>query len=225
MKDFIDFPRTMLEADRAELEALAGETETYSVDQLAAQLREGDLVNGQALAEKKLGTKWAHLKWDNGLTTKHPLDEPFTVERTRSTETARHARRALSMRDGAEKRVAEARALGETGVEKVLDDMREGTVGKHWGASRALDYGASLAYAVTERDIAQTIVYVFDEGKEGLRGNALAAVVAVADNFAEQLTGRHYRALSRSTSVTSNLAEDIEREVKLKFIDGLRWMF
>ena len=225
MKDFIDFPRTMLEADEAELKALAEGTETYSVDQVAAQLREGDLVNGLELAEKKLGTKWAHLKWDNGLTTKHPLDDPFTVERERGTETARHARRALHMREAAAKRVEEARALGETGVEKVIEEMRRDTVGKHWGASRALDHGASLAYAVTDRDIARTIVHVFDEGRDGLRGNAVASIVAVADSFAEELMSRHYRATSRSSSVTSNLAQDIEREVKSKFIDDLRWMW
>ena len=224
MKDFIDFPRTMLEADRAELEALAEETETYSVDQLAAQLREGDVVDGLTVAERKLGTKWAHVKWSHGA-SKLAVDAPLVVERSRATEAAKHARRALSMRDGAEKRVAEARALGETGVEKVLEEMHRDTVGKQWGASRALDHGAALAYAVTDRDIARAIVHVFDEGRDGLRGNALASIVAIADSFAEDLVSRHYRATSRSSSVTSNLAEDIEREVKTKFIDALRWMW
>lgn len=54
-------------------------------------------------------------------------------------------------------------------------------------------------------------------------GAAVRAVMRVRHQLERDLIGRSSRALSRSTSVISNLEEDMRREAAVKFLDESKW--
>ena len=200
------------------------EYKTVQLTVRADQVRAGDVrlkTQGnrtvtREVAEVKVGTKWVYLRDAQGKTIDElPLEAGVLVQRTQQTEDSAQAQhRAYQNR-----KLAQTLAGRSDGVQSALARVTE----------QITEYGAADYNAISGLLAAQAQLKVHNE----LVGMALTEkyedLVAAAHAFAERLKNQlvqdvRHRALSRSTSVVSNLLEDCDREAMAKFIDDMRWV-
>lgn len=204
----------------------ANETESYTATVIARDVQAGDLVNGNALVSKKVGTKWVHLTWDTGVTTKHEPDEDFLVEREQLTEAAKKIRN----REYAEQslaRLLDKHRDHEATVVKVMNEAVVQVTGeKRYTLSSQMDYLMDVAVQRAKADLWRGVLWMFDDEESATRGDAIATFRKAQKIFTKDLVeGGRYSSgpLSRSSSTMSNLAEDIERHERVKFLDDIKW--
>lgn len=203
----------LLEADFSAPEIIR---ETVITEMAAREVRKGDVVKGHTIAETKSGPKWTYLRNANGKLILE-VGSDVVVEVSRQVETKDSvAAQTRSMRNRAiaQKLSMRANALASAQVQ-MNDELNK--------------YSQVSYSALTNLLEAQANLKVWNQ----FAGAAASAedgqdLVDVKKELIEYLTTRlvqNVRALSRSTSVTSNLIEDCDREAMGRFIEDSRWSF
>ena len=174
----------------------------------AAQVCNGDIINGakntRDVRNIKIGTKWAEYRdADGGLIAKMDRQTTVSVEREQRTEAERKAdalrsreRRIKGWLDNAEQAFVDALA-------KFNESATAYPVSSHSAYENMLTAQADRAIAVQIKGYAEhqslSLVDAFDRWATRQRETYTTAT-------------HMHRALSRSSSVVSNLIEDVQRE-------------
>ena len=171
-------------------------------------------------AEVKTGTKWTHITDKNGATIlRVERDAIVKVLRRHETAESREAyRRAERNRRLCEQLTTYGQSLerARRKLDKELDeyhyvdysalgDLMEAQAERRLWAR----FEATVNHFQKKDDFTGDLVDVFDEYAEGLK---------------QQLVEKYrHRSLSRSTSIVSNLLQDVETEVIASFLSSLKW--
>lgn len=185
--------------------------ETVKVEDVAL----GDQVDAGTITEKKVGTKWVYLTVQ-GPTSSHK------GEFLRGTEV-----KVLREKETKESQKARDRARRNRALQQWI-------LGRRGPLDRALEkFNANMA-AYDHADpesvlVAQADHKILARFAHAAEGNFTGAkdLVELRDAFVAELveylvSDLRHRALSRSTSVISNLLEDVEREATARFIEQHR---
>lgn len=206
----------------------ANETESYTDKVAARLLKQGDFLVDDALVvdSASTGTKWTHVLATNGRRTKFAASQEVEVQRDRPTEAAKKIRN----REYAEQsliRILDKHRDHEAEIVKALEKAAEEvTVERRYQLGRQLDYLMDVAVLQARADLWRKVIWMFDDEESKTRGDTVATFLKARKIFTNDLVeiGRYgFGPLSRSTSLTSNLAVDLERYERVKFLDDIRW--
>ena len=204
----------------------------------AAHVKKGDVYGGRTVYTKKTGTKWTELREEDGMLILRTLNEdPISVAREVPTDEERAAVEA--------ERAAERRARSNEDIEAWVrtkigkfEERMHGYTLKIINGSMSYSYDSygSMMEEQAEFEIAQAVKSIFEQGLKsdedrseenlefwaGRERDWVNAFELWVEQAKEELTSRYsVRALSRSTSVISNLLEDVKRSITLELANGM----
>ena len=191
----------------------------YNEIEIAAKdVKVGDLLNNGTVTEVKIGRKWAYLTVQFPMMTKVAEIELQVVVRvarkTRTEDSSALARRAYT--NGEISKIVTQRA-GAT-------DAALAAVAADISRCGAAGYNelSNLMAAQAKRALLTEFVG-FSTNGHAVFEDAVAAKQAFIEVLKARLASDTFRALSRSTSVVSNLLDDVRRETELRFVADSRW--
>lgn len=200
----------------------------------ASNVRKGDLIreaDANGLVTKvEPKQKFTYIHVDGEVRPyRIALDSPVTVERSVPTAAEKAARELeaklqwLDMKERlAIKNLAEART-------KIADTVTRGYAVDHWTMESLLEAQSSAALWARVAHVSQVRAWAlvdFDPTTERWSVDALADMpnrVEVMDYIKDKIKDEllHLSHSSRSTSVTSNAVDDVDRQAKINFLS--RW--
>lgn len=197
-------------------------------------VKKGDRVSGRVVETRKTGSKWTELREVDGTLILRTLNEdPISVAREVPTDEERAAQAAEIE--------AEVRAKNNAAIGSWVESMTDGyaeTMQKHLAdlLERYSTYSSYEGMMQTEamHKIAIHVKSVYETSRSEDRNRAywdeigevdwVKAYELWAEDAKEKLLDRwSSRVFSRSTSVISNLLEDVERAATLEVLDAMRY--
>lgn len=194
--------------------------EIKTVETTVENVRKGDIIGGATAGWKvetvKVGTKWVELRDADGkLIVRTEVGAQIDVEREIETEESIKARETAR----ATKQLQEMVDGSQADVDRALKSYTEYVTNNPFNIS---DPSGVMMAQASHHEL-QRIASILDGNDKA--STLLEAAEIWKRQTVKDLTGRFStRALSRSTSVMSNLSEDIEREAKLILLDKLEWL-
>lgn len=197
-------------------------------------LRRGDVINirgtsGVVVVVKELNTNLQiTMDTEIGRTVRRVrMDQPINVLRSEPTDDEILAKQlAWLMRKVAEGHDFAKKNQAQV-FKRMVDSYKDGVKNDHlypFSLEQAADVSCAQVEFGIWRDVISKRDYLIEEKSLSPEWATALAVLAAKEQITAQLTGRYtWRALSRSTSTISNLVEDIEGEIKAKWLD--EWRF
>lgn len=184
----------------------------------AEHAKAGDVFKAKPVTAVKVGRKWVYVTvaTDNGGTS-HELPIGAEIEVVRNIETEESKR--AGNRTWANREICKKAAKRTEAVEETLAEVTD----------QIANHGYANEWAMANLLSAQADLKIHNEFVGFATRNDFEDAVAAKQAFVGWLTDRvlaaavNYRAISRSTSVVSNVMEDLEREAVGRFIDGSKW--
>jgi hypothetical protein len=190
-------------------------TETLTVP--ATEVRKGDQVRGREVHQIKTGPTWVNLRDANDSRILQVQREGSTVvveRRTATPESKAAARRAIENYE-----LQRELQNRDKGLQAAIDKMTAETlIGRL--SSFTLE---NLLQAQAEHKLLNQFAAMAEYAEDD---DLVTVKEALTEQIEAKLLGRYtHRALSRSTSVTQNILDDVDLEVAAKFFDRRRWSY
>lgn len=206
----------------------ANETEWPTLQIEARSLKLGDFLpaSGEFVDSKSNGSTYTHVVARSGKKLKFRMTEELEIEREQLTEAAKKIRNREYARKALIKLLDKHRDHEAEIVKALEEAVKEVTGEKRYGLGRQLDYLMDVAVLRARADLWRRVLWMFEAEESKTRGDAIATFLKAQEIFTRDLveSGRYSSGpLSRSSSMTSNLAEDLERHERVKFLDDIKW--
>lgn len=194
----------------------AAETTPVEMNIAASLVRKGDLIATRAnglkrIAEIKVGTTRVTARDSAGARLLYVMVDDM-VDIVREVETEESVERRVNERltTRYESMMANAQESTAAALADVTREVTENGAASHWELER-------LMVAQTENRIWKHVAAVLEDNETA--ENIIDAVGIVARQYERDIVRSASRRMSRSTSMTSNLVEDIEIETKAEFLE------
>lgn len=197
---------------------LDSEYDFAELEMSAKAVKVGDLLNNGTVTAVKTGRKWAYLTVQFPTLTKVveiELNEVIRVSRRTQTQASVLADRRVYANRVIAKRVTERAEGTDEALANVAHEISE------YGAA-GYNSLSNLMAEQAKRALLNEFVG-FATRQPDLFEDAYAAKLAFIEVVKDRLASDSFRALSRSTSVVSNLLDDVRRETELRFVADSRW--
>ena len=190
---------------------------------MGENVTDGSIVKTAPLVKIERKQKYVHVLDANDTPGKFGMDNVLKVERTRATkeEVAAHTRQRTI------KRLMNGLEMAETDYEVATQEYVNKLQGPfyvdHWDTERFLEAQAKVKIW---RDIVKGVKWRVESDEHPAQSVSDCVREVAQELITEilsEMISNHQRAMSRSTSVMSNVCDDIERGARLKWISGLRW--
>lgn len=192
------------------------------VEEVAARyVQQGDILANHTVGEVKRGTKWADISDTEGKRIlRVPLSDLVSVERQYPTEESVNARGRAHRNE----RIARALATRTDQIQEALDKLNKHYAEygylRHWEVEPLI--AAAAEEKVWRRFVSAVSHY---EEQEDFEGDLVDVVEEFKEHLKEGLTGEYrHRALSRSTSIVSNLMDDCDTAAEAAFVNK-HWLW
>lgn len=191
-------------------------------------LKVGDMTTYGKVLDKDVKVKWAIVTFQGqaGPYTERLLaDDALGCSREVATEAEQAAKLLAHMLVSLDHKEAQARRTLEHARESMIKALQAGERANHWSWMDVplAEATVELWDAVTHVHQVHAMKAVFEGGEGVWAITRVEAVKLVLEERSKKALS-YYRGLSRSTSVISNLFEDIEREALSAWARELEWI-
>lgn len=207
----------------------ANETEWPTLTITARQLREDDFIpeHGQFVKTVKTGTAYTHVVTRDQKKLKFGANDALEIERETLTEAAEKIRSYEYAVRGLTRKLEQWRERGDSLVVKAFEEANERMLGdRRYRLGSQLDYLMDVAVQRLRADLRAMAIRMHDDEDSATYGDVAATFLRLERGLESEII-EHNRygqgPLSRSTSLTSNLAEDLEVHEKRRLLEDIQW--